>query len=1728
MAFDPDAYLAGDFDPDKYLNSFDPDKYLAKEPDSVGSFLRESTLGNIPAGILKGGDLALRGLDSAAAAAMGLFGQDETRDKILRESDERSRSTQQFISENFGQGRAAQLGQGIGAIPSMVNPATGVAAAVGGITDVQRTLDEQGVDPETAAEVARRQAIANTATAALPFAKLGVAGAVGTNVGGGFTGDYLSQRKLQEKGYSEQAANFDPLDPVQRAVDVLGGAAGASPKPVNRKIVPAEVRTNLDALDKQKEIQKQTQGEGTLYVGKDGDVTTDLPAKVEETPGQLDLARTELQNRLQDQATTTEGQDPQLSFFDEDGRVVESQLDLGLRTEPATDAPLPAVNASKLDTPEFKQWFGESKVKDSSGKPLVLYHGMPGQMVGDSFNPSTYGTLGPGVYFTTDPSVSSSFATELRKKSDSQQGGPNNIPVYLKMEIPFDDSFLSTRASWRDWFIKFFDNKLKGNELNLPYNKKNKEYLLSLVEKLKNNTATVGDLFSFRDKEFGATSDSMFNEELAKILKEAGFDGIIAKGHKRYDEYLVFNKNQIKSVFNKGTFDNSPNISLSDKTSDTAVIGDRFKASDIPTFKNKQGESIASPEDVLTHLSKVAPREMMRDLAVMLPKVKNLLARFGEKHGIEVVLNDAADFVPARTSNGSKDVPAFYDPVTHKIVLGRSGMQNRVFVHELIHAMTVRYTEAFPDAVATKQIKALFDEIKNHPDFKDLYGTTDIHEFMSEAFSSPTFKARLTDFKSSVVNQFNNAYEALVSLVGKIFGAKTPAEKSALLKLLDATEQVIKGYAADPFTTNKRYTSLLKAGQLPSQQTKNVLEATGTNPNSADSAKVKVTDPETVRADQVEKISGEIYLSKDPVIDDALINKIKQEKDGSNVWALTPGALARSELAQSTLVKTVYRLYNNAFKRADFKNRNVIQPVERSISKLINSGENGRILHDVLMRELKNKTDYTADELRSAGVSDNVIMAHLEFRAMMQEALEAQNAARIAKGLKPITAQEAYISARWSGPWRANIKDSEGKTVWQVAEHSKAEAKRAIDYILSKEKNLTADDVKYKKGMEKGDGLEASYLDMLELLDADDPRIDTLRSIYEEYIQGTTEDVANQEKHFKRKTGVRGFAGDRPWAKNDTKEFFIQQFDYAKNAFKWAESQAATEKAAQLLNNPELLESQKNNISYSKEYAKNQLGYGTAGVFDAIDNSIAEAIGRSPGVMQQALGTAKNFFYLTKLSMSFPFMATQFLQPAITTPAWHAQLDSLGYKHNPALTTLRGIGAGASAALWHYAPDKFHRNVAEKAMSPLELEATKYLEANAIIDINPLSDIKKELRAEAVKKLTYVPEQTLRIPEVVARSVAFMSFVSHLQQSGKYDTKSAKGRMALFEKAEEMTSLSMTDYRAQERAIAFERGGLTGDAAATLHAYQLNNLMQLTKFFKEAGKGNVKPLATMVGMQALAAGAIGLWFVEDLDDLYQMLISFLPDKEFMEAKKFSPKTVMLNNLDDWVAYGAISTISGTNIQTRMKASDQLPDIFQIPPAPGKVAGDLFPFAESVWDTVKLLGMASPSATPNERWQDFYKAAPVGLQGPMESLPAFNRGGVSLKPSDLSEGKIIRTPEEKSLRNIGMKSLREQRQTEQDWQMTKAEMEISKRMRTASEKAKEFFVSGDTSRGTDQLIKYVNLGGDPQVLLQGVDDYAIKQLTTELQRRQIKASAGTLPAVLKLQRYLEFHGNPTNR
>ena len=162
----------------------------------------------------------------------------------------------------------------------------------------------------------------------------------------------------------------------------------------------------------------------------------------------------------------------------------------------------------------FKRWFGNSKVVDGAGKPLVVYHGTGGDIV--SFK------LGRGaIYFTSDQSVASHYANN----SDVDEPYPNVLAVYLKIENP-----LIVDESWA--------------KQNLDDDDGDRDW-------------TVLDNFLYSAGNMG--HDGVI---LRSVEDFAGVDVNGKRIVKPYDQFIVFSKYQIKSATgNNGGFNpNNPDI----------------------------------------------------------------------------------------------------------------------------------------------------------------------------------------------------------------------------------------------------------------------------------------------------------------------------------------------------------------------------------------------------------------------------------------------------------------------------------------------------------------------------------------------------------------------------------------------------------------------------------------------------------------------------------------------------------------------------------------------------------------------------------------------------------------------------------------------------------------------------------------------------------------------------------------------------------------------------------------------------------------------------------------------------------------------------------------------------------------------------------------------------------------------------------------------------------------
>lgn len=259
---------------------------------------------------------------------------------------------------------------------------------------------------------------------------------------------------------------------------------------------------------------------------------------------------------------------------------------------------------SQTNTPAFRKWFGNSVIVDSEGEPLVVYHGMPGEMEGGEFRPSSYGSLGEGIYFTSDPAAASNFATGKRYPGADEKLQGNVAPVYLKLEQPFDDNFFVGNKEWQGWAASILLDGYEAKHDWWPEMVRwrvgsyadQRKILPPLYDKLMKGEATLRDLLFV-----GAnTVEAPWGKEILKAIKEHGaFDGVILKNSpKGFDEYLVYKSNQVKSATgNAGSYDiNNPDIRFSRTMEsmpdeDVEVVNDLIAKSPLPP---EQGRSMVS------------------------------------------------------------------------------------------------------------------------------------------------------------------------------------------------------------------------------------------------------------------------------------------------------------------------------------------------------------------------------------------------------------------------------------------------------------------------------------------------------------------------------------------------------------------------------------------------------------------------------------------------------------------------------------------------------------------------------------------------------------------------------------------------------------------------------------------------------------------------------------------------------------------------------------------------------------------------------------------------------------------------------------------------------------------------------------------------------------------------------------------------------------------------------
>lgn len=228
-------------------------------------------------------------------------------------------------------------------------------------------------------------------------------------------------------------------------------------------------------------------------------------------------------------------------------------------TQPAEHEATDTVfsRAPATDSDAFKKWFGDSKVVDERGAPLVVYHGTKASFGAFSEDKLGSNTGSPsaheGYFFTDDASVASGYSVERISRHLDDVQTPEGRAIAQRIERLVEQI--------KDSDDETFEQRLRGQVDQLYQD-------LDAAESSGANVMpTHLSMANPLVHDFNGKARDKSYRDLLKQAKREGRDGVILRNTfdhvtdedvRPHHVYVVFRPEQVKSAIgNRGTFDPS-------------------------------------------------------------------------------------------------------------------------------------------------------------------------------------------------------------------------------------------------------------------------------------------------------------------------------------------------------------------------------------------------------------------------------------------------------------------------------------------------------------------------------------------------------------------------------------------------------------------------------------------------------------------------------------------------------------------------------------------------------------------------------------------------------------------------------------------------------------------------------------------------------------------------------------------------------------------------------------------------------------------------------------------------------------------------------------------------------------------------------------------------------------------------------------------------------------------
>jgi hypothetical protein len=1177
-------------------------------------------------------------------------------------------------------------------------------------------------------------------------------------------------------------------------------------------------------------------------------------------------------------------------------------------------------------------------------------------------------------------------------------------------------------------------------------------------------------------------------------------------------------------------------------------------------FSNKLRELVQAGDykGALEHIARSKSNTLEGKIAGLLAKLNDNTVALAEKR------NMVSD------ENGSiRSVGGAYLPTSHSILLSHlTSGDFKTFIHEAVHSATSNVISrvmegnttglGFREKWAASRLLETYEQAKKLSKNPDLYGWKNPKEFLSEVMSSNQFRNELKGIELPG-SKWSTMYHKVVDEVRQILGLPDkPNYNNALERAIHHGSNLIehsqrktreaelgkKGdntlryqdnappNKLDRFATFEQFRDSLPENLRPSAGkywTENGRELPKSEATVArNEAQNKAADaliggdPRahflTQDTRSAEEIKGVLEGYKDPN------GKYKDINSNPARNALASGGFALSNLVQHPLVHWVTSRTMKAVKQAEIKSETAISETGKGFLAIFKGAtpEMQKVLSaKMLAAEGKDvKLELTPWEQR---VVDS-------WNKAKEQALKDFNEARVAKGLEPVEPRLNYLASMFRGNFRMLVQ-KDGKTVGWINGNSKMELERAKAFFAKdgyEFGNTSRIPYARSKDFQKTIARKmAAFDEVINILGASDPEVKLFADRMENMISKQAYDYLDFKQHFKEKSGVFGAEGMKAWedAHQNAIDLWNAQAEYIRMTNQWVAQQSVEADVRAVLSDPKTVNNFPNAHTLARQVYDNAFGRTETRleILETIADGYVAAVNadfitNTPGLRNlqkvnpfEAMRGIKNWALYSALAWNPGFVFSQFLQVPAATATMMKYMEEVGLKGDAAMATLWGTSDSVNS---HPYMKKFAEQYAkmngEKLPDGFQTELgaffNKYAEENHIIQPHILEKTDIYSANPTVKKIQQADEvmgKSISWAEEKTRRQAFMTLAHYLYSSGLPKEKAA-------EMAEVATSIAMVDYSRHSRAMIYNRLGMLGDMAATVTTFKHNAYTQLATYgFNKAPK----TMFRMALIQLMLAGAVGMYAVDDLDDLFNVLRGIAP--ESMKGVQ-GPKEFLIRNTPEWLAFGGLSAGSraivpeGIDIGTKFSMDNLFPD--------SRIEA-LFPLFSFLANTAEAVGKAKSAPTFENVVGVAYPMAPAPVKGLMENFIYTDDKGRYV-PSKTDQAKTQRSDNEQRIRLFGMRSLDERKESEIAFRTKSNRLRDQELQQKFLDKMRTYARAGDGEGVAENAAKYMINGGQWTQVNTFLDKAGRDRVLTEVQRLSPK-SFNTVRQQIQQQELQQF-------